>query len=247
MRGMKNFLAPATLIVAMGLTAGCITVNVLPADDDSATTAPPAESDAGLHCDSSPRIDASAEAGSRDDVREADAPEASSPVDACSVRATTVVSLRANLNSSDTSPELPWDSNNGPQTSNFSTGVQVYASSGDPFTITLYFRESSLGSWTYYAVANGEDVTASSTDLVVIGIGALSFDDTGAMVSNELVVGTTVTFNGALPQTITYDLGTPISAGGSGTDGVTQFSAPDSVSAESQNGQGVCGADGAGP
>jgi flagellar hook protein FlgE len=46
-----------------------------------------------------------------------------------------------------------------------------------------------------------------------------------------------VSFIGATPnQALTYDFGTPIASGGTGADGITQFAATSSVSAQSADG-----------
>jgi flagellar hook protein FlgE len=150
----------------------------------------------------------------------------------------TTVSVTANLNSSDTPPTLPWDPQNPTTTSNFSTSLQVYDSLGDPHTLSVYFQNTGTGTWTYHVLGNGSEITggtAGQND--EIATGTLTFNSSGALQSNTLTAGGTVSFVGANPgQALTYNFGSQIASGGTGMDGITQFGSPDSVSAQSADG-----------
>ena len=46
-----------------------------------------------------------------------------------------------------------------------------------------------------------------------------------------------MSFNGATPnQALTFNFGSPIAGGGTGTDGITQYGSPDTISTQSQDG-----------
>jgi flagellar hook protein FlgE len=148
------------------------------------------------------------------------------------------VTVTANLNSSDTPPTLPWDAQNPSATSNFSTSIQVYDSLGDPHTLSVYFQNTGSGTWTYHVLGNGSEITGGTPGQNdEIATGSLTFSSTGALESNTVTAGGTVSFVGATAnQPLTYNFGTPTASGGTGMNGITQFGSPDSVSAQSADG-----------
>lgn len=151
-------------------------------------------------------------------------------------KATTSLTITANLDSSATAPTAPWDPTNPVATSNFSTTMKVYDSLGNAHSVDVYFRKSSTGAWSYAALANGSEVTGGTAGTAsTIASGTLSFS-TGGALSGVTTTGGTVTFNGAAAQTVAFDFGSPTSAGGTGLTGLTQFSSPSNISAQSQNG-----------
>jgi flagellar hook protein FlgE len=153
-------------------------------------------------------------------------------------QASTTLSVTANLDSTATPPALPWDPQNPANTSNFSTSLQVYDSLGNPHTMSEYFQNTGPGTWTYHVLGNGSEITggtAGQND--EIATGTLTFNSAGALQSNTLTAGGTVSFAGATPnQPLALDFGTPIATGGTGMDGITQFGSPSSVSAQSADG-----------
>jgi flagellar hook protein FlgE len=150
----------------------------------------------------------------------------------------TTLSVTANLDSTATPPTLPWDAQNPSNTSNFSTSLQVYDSLGDPHTLSVYFQNTGPGTWTYHVLGNGSEITGGTPGQNdEIATGNLTFSTAGALESNTLTAGGTVSFIGANPgQALAYDFGTPIASGGTGMDGITQFGSPSSVSAQSADG-----------
>jgi flagellar hook protein FlgE len=152
--------------------------------------------------------------------------------------ATTTVNVTANLNANDTPPVAAWDPQNPSTTSNFSTSINVYDSLGDAHQASVYFVNNGAGQWTYHALANGSEVAGGvAGQNVEIATGTLAFTSTGALNTVTPTAGGTVSFNNATAnQAIAFNFGTPISAGGKGLDGTTDFAATDSVASQSQDG-----------
>jgi flagellar hook protein FlgE len=158
---------------------------------------------------------------------------------ALSPKTTTSFSMDANLDASAVPPTVPFDPQNPAATSNFSTGLQMYDSLGVAHDVEVYFRQTSPGNWTYDVLARGSEVVGGVPGQnQLIGNGTLNFNAAGALQS---VTGVpTVSFvNANGPQTLTLDFGTPIATGGTGLDGITQFSAPSTVTAQKQDGYGA--------
>jgi len=157
---------------------------------------------------------------------------------ALSPKTTTTLAVTANLDSTATPPTAAWDPQNPTTTSNFSTSMQVYDSLGNAHTANVFFQNTGAGAWTYHVLANGSEVTggtAGQND--EIATGNLTFNSSGALQSNTVTAGGTVSFTGATPnQPLTFSLGTSIASGGTGLDGITQFGSPSSITAQSQDG-----------
>ena len=94
---------------------------------------------------------------------------------ALSPKATTNVSVTANLDSTATPPTLPWDPQNPGPTSNFTTSIQTYDSLGNPHTLNVYFQDnggSPSSSWTYHVLANGPEMAPPSPGTTEVATGA---------------------------------------------------------------------------
>jgi len=134
-------------------------------------------------------------------------------------KATTTVSLTANLDSTQTIPTGVWDPTlatfNPVAASNFSTSATVYDSLGNAKSLTLYFRNDSTAAspdtWNMY--------TYDGTTYTAAGAGTtLAFDPaTGALTTPSPA---TINTNG-----VTVDL-----------TGSTQFATSSAISSQSQNG-----------
>ncbi len=160
------------------------------------------------------------------------------PTASISPNPTTQAQVTANLDADSPIPTLPWDAQDPANTSNFSTTMTVYDSLGQSHGLDVYFRRTAAGSWDYHALVDGAEVNppAPGTN-VEVGAGSLSFTTDGALDTFNQAPVITADFTGATAgQTITLDLGTPISAGGTGYDGTTQFASPSNVSAQGQDG-----------
>jgi flagellar hook protein FlgE len=159
------------------------------------------------------------------------------PTSALPPRATEMISITANLDSSDDVPVLPWDDQDPANTSNFSDTLTVYDSLGNSHTVDVYFRKDGPNQWSWHALVAGEDVGAAAGTNVEIGPGGvLTFNTDGSLntVTGNAPGDVTVDWaGGATPgQVLEIFLGTP----GGGTDGLTQYASPSNVSSHSQDG-----------
>ena len=151
---------------------------------------------------------------------------------------TTEMKVAANLDASATAPTLPWDPASPGATSNFATSMTVYDSLGNGHALDVYFRQTAPGAWDYHVLAKGSEVAGGPpTGSVEVGGGTLAFNTAGALATVTPTGAGTVDFNGATAaQSLKLNFGTPLSAGGTGVDGLTQYSSPSSVGAQSQDG-----------
>ncbi|MCA9625646.1 MAG: flagellar hook protein FlgE, partial [Myxococcales bacterium] len=152
-------------------------------------------------------------------------------------RSTTEMKVVANLDATETTPTAPWDPQDPAATSNFSTSMTVYDSLGNAHQTEIYFRKTGPNTWEYHGLVDGSEVTpvvAGNDEWVT---GQLTFTTDGALQSDTVTAGGTIDFTGATPgQAITLDLGDPISGGGTGQLGLTQYGSPSGVSSQQQDG-----------
>jgi flagellar hook protein FlgE len=151
---------------------------------------------------------------------------------------TTEMSITANLDAGETVLTVPWDPQDPGATSNFSTSMTVYDSLGNSHSVDVYFRKTAANTWEYRALASGDEITGGTPGQnTQIGSGTLQFTTDGALGTVTTTTPISVNWIGATAgQAIELDFGSPLSGGGTGLDGLTQFGAPSSVSAQSQNG-----------
>jgi flagellar hook protein FlgE len=159
------------------------------------------------------------------------------PTSALPAHATQNATITANLDASSAVPTVAFDVTDPANTSNYSTAMTVYDSLGQAHDVDVYFAKTSAGNFDWHAVAKGDDLNPPQPGVnVELGTGSLNFTTDGALNS---VTGNTFTadFGGATAgQVVTIDFGTPISAGGTGLDGTTQYASPSNVSSQSQDG-----------
>jgi flagellar hook protein FlgE len=134
-------------------------------------------------------------------------------------KATTTVSLTANLDSTQTTPTGVWDPTlatfNPVAASNFSTSATAYDSLGNAKSLTLYFANTGANTWNMY--------TYDGTTYTAAGAGtALTFDGTTGALTTPSPATITVPVAGS---TVTVDL-----------TGSTQFATSSAISSQSQNG-----------
>jgi flagellar hook protein FlgE len=148
------------------------------------------------------------------------------------------MTVTANLDSSSAVPAVAFDAQNPANTSNFSTSMTVYDSLGASHTLDVYFNKTADNTFDYHVLANGNDLNPPQAGQnVEVGTGTLAFTTDGALNTETTTTPISVSFAGATGnQAIALNLGTPISGGGTGLDGVTQFSSPSNVSSQSQDG-----------
>jgi flagellar hook protein FlgE len=153
-------------------------------------------------------------------------------------KVTKEMKITANLDSTAVTPAKTWDVNDPAGTSNFSTSMKVYDSLGNAHDVDVYFRNTGPGAWEYHAIAAGGEVTGGTPGKnFEFASGTMTFTTGGALDTVASTSGGTVDFVGATAaQPISFDFGTPISSGGTGLGGTTQFAASSNVSAQSQDG-----------
>lgn len=159
-------------------------------------------------------------------------------------RATTQITLQANLNSAAVTPANPFDPDDPVATSNFAVGTTVYDSLGNDHAVTTFFRNTGAGGvWEYYTVVPAADHTLAAN--TVCASGTVTFDvngrqtafDQAGFVGPPAYAGDDFDFAGNVAQTqsITFDFGST-TATGSGLDGLTQFGSASTLTGLSQDG-----------
>lgn len=151
---------------------------------------------------------------------------------------TSKMNITANFDAAATTPTLPWDPQNPGATSNVSTSMTVYDSLGNAHAVDVYVRMTAPGTWEYHALGKGAEINGGTPGQAFeFASGQMTFDTSGKMLTSTTLAGGTVDWSGAKPgQAINFDFGKPISAGGTGLEGTTQFGSASAVSAQSQNG-----------
>ncbi|MBM4376313.1 MAG: flagellar hook protein FlgE [Deltaproteobacteria bacterium] len=164
---------------------------------------------------------------------------------------TSTVELVANLDSSATTFAAAGGANDfdpadPSNTSNFSTSVTVFDSQGNPHSLDVYFVRLNDGAvppnatndWEVHVLDGNTELTDGSPATPP----KVSFDTAGKLISADAVTLTNVNWDPANPSPlttnnlITFKVGNPTGAGGSGLDGLTQYGSVSSVSKQSQDG-----------
>ena len=158
------------------------------------------------------------------------------PTSSLPARASTGITVTANLDAASTVPT--WDATQPAQTSNFSTSITVYDSLGTSHSVDVYFNKTADNAWDYHAMVNSAELNPPGTGFTEVGTGSLAFTANGALdtVTTTLPIAPAWGGGATAGSPITLNFGTPISAGGTGLDGTTQFASPNAVSSQSQDG-----------
>jgi flagellar hook protein FlgE len=153
-------------------------------------------------------------------------------------RATTRLTLKANLQADAAVPTAAWDPASPGATSNFSTTMTVYDALGAAHAVQVYFRKTGDGAWDWHALTDGAGVAGGTAgQLTEIAGGTLAFGDGGELTA--MTQSSSFTPAGqAAPQPLDFSFGDPTSAGGTGLGGVTQFSAASASTFIGQDGYG---------
>lgn len=132
-----------------------------------------------------------------------------------------------------------FDPQNPYESSDFTTGVEVYDSQGAKHLITVAFNRVSDGVWEYRGLANGGEVQGGlpGTYQQVIH-GRLSFTSNGLLNTEEILSKNFSFNNGAVAnQDITFDFGESITTdGGTGMKASKQYGAKSDLMSWSQDG-----------
>ena len=160
------------------------------------------------------------------------------PTSALAPQATTKMNMVANLDSSATPPNPPFDVTKAAATSNFSTAMSVTDSLGKSHNLNVYFENAGPGQWNYHVVADGGDLAGGIAGTPQeIGGGNFQFGTDGTLTSVTTGTPIAANFVNASPsQAIAMNFGSATSTGGTGTDGMTQFASPSSVSSQGADG-----------
>ncbi len=150
------------------------------------------------------------------------------------VSATSTVDLSVNLDAEAEAIPAGFDVADPENTSHFSTTITVYDSLGAARDVAAYFTKTADGSWSWNAVVDASDSASGNTEIQASG--TLAFDTDGKLVT-VTTASNSFNFDGATAnQAIEFDFGDPISDGGSGLIGSTQFASSSTVTSQGQDG-----------
>ncbi len=114
--------------------------------------------------------------------------------------------------------EIQFDPEKPEQTANFATGVTIYDTAGAAHIVTLYFNKTEDNTWTWRAMAKGDEIVGGEPGKQIEqATGTLTFDTDGRLLSSN-TDNSSFSFNkGALPdQKIDFNFGLPKELGGAG-------------------------------
>ena len=151
-------------------------------------------------------------------------------------RVTTVIDCRANVDSG--SAVVSTFSLTAPATtSTFGTSVTAFDSRGQERNVDLYFTNNGSSSFTWYAVVDGSEVTGGTAGTATqVGTGTLTFNTDGSLATQSGTSFSANFLNATPSQVINVNFGTPTSAGGTGTDGMTSYSGSSNITYIAQDG-----------
>lgn len=159
------------------------------------------------------------------------------PTSGIPAKVTSLISFTANLDSSE-AVNTAWNAQDPDSTANFSISTPVFDSLGNAHSLNTYFVKTAANTWDYHVVADATDITGATGNKVELGTGGtLTFGEDGTL-AGDTGTPLAVDFTGGAQagQAISLSFGTPTAAGGSGLDGLTQFSSPSNTSSISQDG-----------
>ena len=151
-------------------------------------------------------------------------------------KATTGIAIKANLQSDAVAPTAAWDPAAASEGSNFVSSTTIYDSLGKSHQVDVYFRKTAEGSWDWHALTDGGNLAGGTPGTPSeIASGALSFDVQGRL-TTETQTSNFTPAGAVSPQELAFDFGDPLTTGGTGLGGVTQFAAPSATSFMNQDG-----------
>ena len=151
--------------------------------------------------------------------------------------ATTTITMKANLDANAVAPVLPFDPLNPGTTSNFSNSVTTYDSLGAAHQVDVFYVKTAAGAWDWHALTDGGGLTGGTAGTATeIASGTLTFDTSGRLSAVTTAVNNFNPVNAVNPQALTFNLGDPTGAAGTGLLGLTQFASPSGTTSASQDG-----------
>jgi flagellar hook protein FlgE len=155
--------------------------------------------------------------------------------------ATSSIEITANLDASQAIDSTPFDIADPSNTSDYATSMTVYDSLGSPHQLQIYFKklaDTPAPQWEYHVVTDGADVDPPPAGpYELLGSGTLDFNTDGSLDTASLA-SVNASWKGAITETITIDVGTGTSSGGSGLDGITTYASPSATTYLFQDGYG---------
>ncbi|MEN6625624.1 MAG: flagellar basal-body rod protein FlgF [Candidatus Sumerlaeia bacterium] len=143
------------------------------------------------------------------------------------------VKIYANLDSS--ADVLTFSTTDPANTSNFSTSINVYDSLGTSHTLHVYFNKTGTNSWSWHGLMDGGELQGGTAGTnVECASGTLSFNSSGAL-QTSTTTASSFNFTGTA-QTIGFNFGDSLAAGGTGLGGSTQFSSASAITSQTQDG-----------
>lgn len=140
--------------------------------------------------------------------------------------ATKTIKLELNLDSRvEVRPDRKFDIKNPHETSDYSTGIELYDSQGNKHLMTLFFEKSADRNWQWHGLIDGKEVAGGKPDeFTEVARGKLVFTVDGKLDSQDTTM-TAFNFNGGALQNqkIKIDFGDAIKTGGKGLVGTKQY------------------------
>lgn len=151
-------------------------------------------------------------------------------------QATTLVTLRANLQSTETSTAgyAVGNLTSRAVTPDYETSFEFYDAQGGAQPMRLAFVKTGPNTWAYEAIYDGDPARIGGAGNNPVASGTMTFNTDGTLATPAAPVGITVPFvaaSGLAPQTFNLNLGTAGVA-----DGVTQFDTGSTTYTTSANG-----------
>lgn len=140
-------------------------------------------------------------------------------------KATTKITLDLNLDSRVQTAKV-FDPKNPYDTSNYSTGIEMYDSQGNKHLINMFFTKTADRTWSYNGLVDGKEVTGAKDDeLSQVCSGVVTFTPDGKL-DTETVTSSTFNFKGGATQNqiVKIDFGDSITTDkGTGVNGSKQY------------------------
>ena len=146
--------------------------------------------------------------------------------------------MTLNLDSTSTTPALPFDPANPSTTANYTTSMTQYDSLGNAHQVAVSFRNDGGGNWEWHATTDGAGLTGGTAGTPTeIASGTMSFNTSGALQSQATTASSANWLNAAPNQAVAFNFGDDIASGGTGLAGTTQYAATSSVGATNIDGR----------
>lgn len=145
------------------------------------------------------------------------------------------ITVRANLNADEVVPAA-WNAATPAATSNFTTSTGIFDSLGASHQVDVYFRKSAAGAWEWHAMTDGGGLNGGTAGTATeIAAGTMTFGTNGELTNMTTTTNNFTPLGATTPQALAFNFGTA-TPGGTGLDGITQFSATSAASFISQDG-----------